>query len=142
MVKKQYHTPVSVMKHLRDAWGKLERQPFPAVDLTLRKEMTYFDNPSSHKQMQEYDHFFAYTKTFPLWDKRKNRDNRLYLPDIHEHIFEQEKRKAVPVLTSLNYGRPCRVQYDFPCKQYNRNAEIASLYRRHGVMPPIEREVQ
>ncbi|KAK4884588.1 hypothetical protein RN001_000859 [Aquatica leii] len=116
----------------------------PSVDLTKRKTMTYFDNPTSETTQQEYDLFFAYTKPYPLYDQRKNRDNRGNVKDIRENIFRQEKRKPIAALTSMTYGRPIRFnsQYDFPILQYFRQAEIATLYRRHGVMPVIEREVQ
>ncbi|KAB0803975.1 hypothetical protein PPYR_00945 [Photinus pyralis] len=139
--KTEFKTPISIMKSKEQAWAKLERAPFPAPDLTKLKTMTYFDNPINYEFKQEYDHFFAFTKTLPLFDHRKRTDNRAYPADIREHIFQQEKRKAVPATTSLVYGRPCRVQIDFPMMQYFRQAEIASMYRRSGVMPPIEREL-
>lgn len=57
--------------------------------IELTPELTYFNNPVTHMGKTEYDLFFAYTKTFPLYDQRKIRDNRQYLPDIHENIFQQ-----------------------------------------------------
>lgn len=58
-------------------------------EIDLTKELTYFNNPVSHTRIKEYDLFFAYTKVFPLYDQRKTRDNRQYLPDIRENIFQQ-----------------------------------------------------
>lgn len=62
--------------------------------------MTYFNNVSKFHNVQEYDLYFAYTKTFPLWDERKGRDNRCYLPDIRENIFHQVSNR-----TTLNKFR-------------------------------------
>lgn len=62
---------------------------FQNKDIDLTKDINYFNNPKTFRRETEYDLFFSYTRMFPLWDQRKNRDNRRYPPDIHEHIFQQ-----------------------------------------------------
>lgn len=57
--------------------------------MDLVPEISYFNNKQEHSRMLEYDHYFAYTKTFPLWDPNKPKDNTRYLPIIRENIFEQ-----------------------------------------------------
>lgn len=108
--KGEWHTPISVLKHKQTIWEKLEKcERVRILDMTtyirvvychsyfllqdknieLAPEISYFNNPVTFKPLEEYDLFFAYTKTFPLYDDRKSRENRLYLPDIYEGIFQQ-----------------------------------------------------
>lgn len=109
--KGEWHTPISTLKHKQTIWEKLEKCErvrnlfltitvilnstvtfffvFQDKNIDLFPEISYFNNPVTFKPMEEYDLFFAYTKTFPLYDDRKNRENRLYLPDVHERIFQQ-----------------------------------------------------
>lgn len=57
--------------------------------LNLDKELNFFDNETVHPSLSEYDLFFSNTRICPLWDKRKLRENRQYLPDLRERIFQQ-----------------------------------------------------
>lgn len=61
----------------------------PKVDLTNMNEISYFNSHRKVVHVPEYDLFFAYTKTFPLFDKRKERCNTQYFPDTRENIFRQ-----------------------------------------------------
>ncbi|KAH0814284.1 hypothetical protein GEV33_008508 [Tenebrio molitor] len=110
--------------------------------LDTSKPITFFNNPLKWQWSAEYDRFFAYTKIFPLWDQRKPKDNCQYLPDIRENIYEQEKDKPVPVLTSYNYGLPCRRLLDQPETGYRRIQATGDFKRRRGVMKVIEKKPQ
>ncbi|XP_028133837.1 uncharacterized protein LOC114329022 [Diabrotica virgifera virgifera] len=140
MSRAEWFTPVAHQKNYQYFWGKLEDSVPKAVPLDLEPTLSYFNNETTHEYIQEYDLHFNYTKTFPLWDKRKNKDNANYLPDIRENIFEQEKDKPVPVLTSMTYGKLYNVEYDKPEVIYRRQHAIQDFQRRRGVLFPKERK--
>ncbi|KAK9892071.1 hypothetical protein WA026_018269 [Henosepilachna vigintioctopunctata] len=135
-VKYEEFRPINVVLLYKKFVELCQPPPVP-----LEPRMTYFNNKPTHKWKAEYDHFFAYTKIFPLWDRRKAKCNGVYLPDIHENIFQQEKDKPVPVLTSMEYGRPCRPFYDIR-ENYCRRHATNDFYRPRGVMRVIEKKVQ
>ncbi|KAJ8949525.1 hypothetical protein NQ314_008224 [Rhamnusium bicolor] len=137
--KATWYTPYIALRQKEIAWQKLDNGGWVAPKVDLSERITYFNNVAKYKRSSEYDLFFSYQKTFPLWDKRKIRDNRPYLPDIHEHIFQEEKDKPVPVLTSMNYGRPCRVQYDETETKFRRQNATADFRRKRGVIRVKER---
>ncbi|XP_044746256.1 uncharacterized protein LOC123307856 [Coccinella septempunctata] len=137
----EYRTPVCIMKGLEKQFQKIERGSWQHKPIPLEPQMTFFNNKPTYKWSSEYDHFFAYTKIFPLWDRRKAKCNGVYLPDIHENTFQQEKEKPVPVLTSMVYGRPCRPFYDLQ-ENYRRQHATSDFYRPRGVMRVIEKELQ
>ncbi|XP_023018108.2 uncharacterized protein [Leptinotarsa decemlineata] len=131
--KATWYTPIAVLKNKQEGWQKIEDTCWKAPPVDLTKEINYFNNDFQHHSLPEYDLYFAFTKTLPLWDERKGRDNRSYLPDIHDNIFEQEKLKPIPALTSMNYGRPCRVPYDVSDITYRRQNATSDFKRRRGV---------
>ncbi|CAH1164409.1 unnamed protein product [Phaedon cochleariae] len=138
--KATWFTPIAVLKNRQEAWKKIDDNGWKAAPVDLDKEITFFNNNSQHRSLPEYDLYFAYTKTLPLWDERKNRDNRRFLPDIHENIFQQEKDKPVPALSSMNYGRPCRTTYDKPEGTFRRQNATSDFKRRRGVACVKERQ--
>ncbi|KAJ8963415.1 hypothetical protein NQ318_018895 [Aromia moschata] len=126
-------TPIAYIKNKQQAWQKIDDKGWKPQELDAKEEINFFNTPqTSKKRMCEYDLFFSYAKAFPLWDQRKNRENRQFLRDIHENIFREEENKPIPVLTSLNYGRPCRVQYDEVETKYRRQTAISDFMRRQG----------
>ncbi|KAL3288165.1 hypothetical protein HHI36_002616, partial [Cryptolaemus montrouzieri] len=52
-----------------------------------------------------------------------------------------ERDKPVPVLTSMEYGRPCRAFYDLQ-ENYRRQHATGDFYRPRGVFRVIEKKVQ
>ncbi|CAH1365117.1 hypothetical protein MTP99_001410 [Tenebrio molitor] len=140
--KAQWFTPINAMKNKEEVWARLERSGWSSPKLDTSKPITFFNNPLKWQWSAEYDRFFAYTKIFPLWDQRKPKDNCQYLPDIRENIYEQEKDKPVPVLTSYNYGLPCRRLLDQPETGYRRIQATGDFKRRRGVMKVIEKKPQ
>ncbi|KAG5871405.1 hypothetical protein JTB14_004957 [Gonioctena quinquepunctata] len=129
----QWFTPIAVQKNKNQIYQKLEDTCWKAQPLNLTKEINYFNNDSQHTSLPQYDIYFSYTHTLPLWDIRKIRDNRSYLPDIRENIFEQEKHKPVPALSSMIYGRPCRVPYDISESTHRRKNATSDFKRRRGI---------
>ncbi|KAF5280460.1 hypothetical protein FQR65_LT03269 [Abscondita terminalis] len=145
MMKRLLYVPPTIfIKSREEQWEKLENYKFIGEDLTEKETIPYFNNKSDHVAQQQYDLFFSFTKSFPLYDQRKSRDNRGYPNDIYKNIFKQERNKAIPPTSSMMYGRPIRLKNhsDYPMPENYKQAQIETFYRRHGVMPPIEKEVQ
>ncbi|XP_044265957.1 uncharacterized protein LOC123012177 [Tribolium madens] len=141
--KAQWHTPINVIKNKQEVWTVLENTGWKPEKIDTAKTITFFDNPMKRQHRSaEYDLFFAYTKVFPLWDPRKPKDNCQYLRDIRENIYQQEKAKPVPVLTSLNYGLTARRLLDQPETCFKRIHATSDFKRRRGVMKVEEREPQ
>ncbi|CAG9854352.1 unnamed protein product [Phyllotreta striolata] len=137
----QWHHPNLVKMFGDEITDYLENTCWnPPKPPELEKKITYFNNTSTHHRTREYDLYFAFTKVFPLWDQRKNRCNRMFIPDVRENIFEQEKHKQFPVVTSMIYGRPCRVPYDTSEPAFRRANVMADFRRRTGVMMVKERK--
>ncbi|CAH1113994.1 unnamed protein product [Psylliodes chrysocephalus] len=135
----EWHHPNHVKAYYDAITSKLEDTCWnpPRPDST--KKLTYFNNVSEHTRAKEYDLYFAYTKKYPLWDQRKNKENRLFVPDVRENIFQQEINKPFPVVTSMTYGRPCRPAYDASDPLYRRVNAMGNFMRRRGVMRVKER---
>ncbi|GJQ78447.1 hypothetical protein Trydic_g11566 [Trypoxylus dichotomus] len=126
----EWQTPVAYMKNRQEIFAKLDKTDI-IRPLDLEKEISYFNNERAKGHTAAFDLFFAYTKTFPLFDSRKFRDDRKYLPDIWKNIHEQEEGKAVPALTSMQYGR--RPIYDPPTGHHHRQSHSSSIYRKRQV---------
>ncbi|KAJ8980454.1 hypothetical protein NQ317_007650, partial [Molorchus minor] len=128
-----WYTPVAYIKAKQHGWKKIDDKGWKAPELDTKEEMNFFNSSrSSKKRKCEYDLFFSYARVLPLWDQRKNRENRQFLRDIHENVFREEENKSIPVLTSLVYGRPCRVQYDEVETKYRRQTATKDFMRRQG----------
>nr|CAI5825487.1 unnamed protein product [Callosobruchus analis] len=138
--KATWYTPIASIKNKEEAWQRIDRKGWVAPKMDLEPEISYFNNNFKYERLPEYDLYFSYTKVFPLWDERKSKDNRRYLPDIWENIYEQEKDKPVPAITSMTYGRPCRPPYDYVDATYRKVNARTDFYRRRGVMRVKERQ--
>ncbi|KAK9727542.1 hypothetical protein QE152_g19136 [Popillia japonica] len=84
----QWQTPVAYMRNMEAMFTKLEKTDI-LKPLDLENEISYFKNERAKGHTAAFDLFFAYTKTFPLFDHRKCRDDRKYLPDVWANIYEQ-----------------------------------------------------
>ncbi|XP_060529499.1 uncharacterized protein LOC132703940 isoform X2 [Cylas formicarius] len=90
--KAQWYTPVARLKNREQVWEIIERKGWKSEKVNTEKEISYFDAAPRYTHLLEYDRYFAFTKAFPLWDPRKPKDNRKYLPTVRENIFEQTIR--------------------------------------------------
>ncbi|KAH1007532.1 uncharacterized protein LOC109540480 [Dendroctonus ponderosae] len=134
MPKATWLTPTASLKNREEVWSRIENNGWKTIEMSLDPQITYFNNHQKHSRMLEYDHYFAFTKTFPIWDPKKPKDNTRYLPNIRENIFQQEKNKPVPALTSLTYGRPTLSTYDEVETAFKRSCATADFYRKKGVL--------
>ncbi|KAL1514336.1 hypothetical protein ABEB36_003609 [Hypothenemus hampei] len=132
MPKATWFTPIARLKNREEVWTRIENNGWKTVKMDLDPEISYFNNKSCHSRMLEYDHYFAYTKTFPLWDPKKPKDNTPDLRTIRKNISEQEKDKPVPVLTSLNYGRMTLIPYGEVETTFKRFTATNDFYRKSG----------
>ncbi|KAI4467422.1 hypothetical protein MML48_2g00006256 [Holotrichia oblita] len=133
----EWLTPVAHMRNMENMFTKLEKTDI-LQHVDLEKDISYFRNERAKGHTAAFDLFFSYTKTFPLFDPRKCRDDRKYLPDTWENIYEQEEGKPVPALTSMLYGR--RPLYDSPPGKHNRRAHIQNFYRKRQVFAGPEKQ--
>ncbi|XP_050305571.1 uncharacterized protein LOC126742809 [Anthonomus grandis grandis] len=134
MPKATWYTPIARLKNREEVWSRIENKGWKTIPMDLELEINYFNNRQQHSRLLEYDHYFAFTKTFPLWDPKKAKDNRRFLPTIRENIFQQEKDKPVPALTSLNYGRTTLTFYDEVETAFKRSCPTCDFYRKRGVL--------
>lgn len=102
-----FECPLRVTNSTQDVNFRSLFQKAPSI--ALDPEITFFNNNFVYERLPEYDLYFAYTKTWPLWDERKTKDNRRFLPDIRENIFEQVsencgryRQKGIPSNRYLN----------------------------------------
>ncbi|CAG9761277.1 unnamed protein product [Ceutorhynchus assimilis] len=138
--KGTWHTPLASMKNREEVMGRIENKGWKTEKMSLKPEITYFNTVSSHVPLSLYDQYFASTKTFPLWDPKKPKDNSKYLPKIREYIYKQEKNKPVPALTSYTYGLSTLTFYDEIESAFKRSCATNDFYRRRGVMDLDEKD--
>ncbi|CAH1954689.1 unnamed protein product [Acanthoscelides obtectus] len=105
--KATWYTPIASMKNKEEVWQSIDKKGWVAPKMDLVPEISYFNNNFKYDRLPEYDLYFSYTKVLPLWDERKSKDNRRYLPDIWENIHEQGYVHYVYSFTI--FRRSCRV---------------------------------
>lgn len=101
-------------------WFQLE--PFAP-----RHSITYFNNNKEESAKSAYKrlHSLEFDLSKPRCDRAK--------PDLYWlEISRENKGHKVPMTTNLWYGRPNRVQVDFPETKFNRSSKMQEFYTRCG----------
>ncbi|XP_008293387.1 uncharacterized protein C5orf49 homolog [Stegastes partitus] len=94
------------------------------------KEMTYFNRSSKVPDVSTYDQVFHQAEGY---DMKLHRDDRRHYRGRGLNVNEEEKSRAVPVLSSSVYGR--RPAIDRPGQQYARVACIkAEFFMKNGII--------
>ena len=99
-----------------------------------REMYTYFNSQTQGKRI--FDKKTAYDRLHDKspYDFRKARCDRKKQSTIWEGIHEQNKYHKVGITTSLWYGRPNRIQVDFPESKFRRSRFIQdSFYSRNNL---------
>ncbi|XP_039978245.1 uncharacterized protein C5orf49 homolog [Xiphias gladius] len=96
------------------------------------KEMSYFDKDSKVTEVSMYDQVYHQAEGY---DIKLHRDDRKHYKGRGLDINEEEKSRAVPVLSSSEYGRrPVPVLYETG-RQHARVACIkAEFFMRNGII--------
>lgn len=103
-------------------------EPFGARD-----SITFFDNHKSLETRSDtvtgYDRLHDRTP----YDQTKPRCDRTKQAIIWQGIHVENKSHRIPMIAEHWYGRPNRVQVDFPDGKYRRSNKIRdNFYRRNG----------
>ena len=98
--------------------------------------MTYFNNnknsiiiSDSLSKITGYDRLH----NVPPYDYTKTRCDRSKPSKIWNEIYKENIHHTVPMITSHWYGRPNRVQVDFPDNKFKKSNKMRdNFYRRNG----------
>ncbi|CAK8694488.1 unnamed protein product [Clavelina lepadiformis] len=117
-----------VTKKAHEDWKKPYGSWLKAND--MNKDITYFNNNKQHKKYSEYDRLFHVDYKYEKKLHRDDRINRLNL-----NVREEEKPKAVPVLSSSVYG--AKPQLEKPSREhFNIESVNKGFYRSRGTNIP------
>ncbi|XP_019874762.1 uncharacterized protein LOC109602766 [Aethina tumida] len=134
--KGEWRTPNIEHNFQKEVNLKFDTTGWKPDKVDLDPVISYYRNNLFYPDQTQYDLFFAFTKPFPIWDNKKPRCNRPYMPVVRENIFQQEWKKAVPVLTSHLYGK--RPPIDWEDTSHRRANMTADMYRRFGIMTALD----
>ncbi|XP_056154942.1 cilia- and flagella-associated protein 90 [Lampris incognitus] len=99
------------------------------------RETTYFNSESKTSDVLVYDRLFKWAEG---WDSRQHRDDRKHSNGRGLHVYEEEKSRVVPLLSSSEYGRrpvPERYQSE---KQFVRVAHVQKeFFRKNGITQDV-----
>ena len=93
----------------------------------LRNSITYFNNNKEDSAKSAYErlHSVDFDLSKPRCDRTK--------PSLYWlEISKENQGHKVPMTTNLWYGRPNRVQVDFPGTKFNRSSKMQEFYIRCG----------
>lgn len=126
-VKKTQWYPPHIVSLQNDEHVKIfERFTCETPKASSEEEITYFGSKLKRKP-------FQMTNEVSLaWDPKKKKDNSTDCISVRNNIFNQEKDKPVPAVSSFQYGRLKR--YDMPSGEFRRSSfQKAVIHYRSGI---------
>ncbi|KAK9308927.1 hypothetical protein QLX08_001330 [Tetragonisca angustula] len=127
MAETEYVIPWVQMRAKREYILKASKQ-YPVLEpFAPRHSITYFNNNKEESAKSAYErlHSLDFDLSKPRCDRTK--------PDLYwSEISRENKGHKVPMTTNLWYGRPNRVQVDFPETKFNRSSKTQEFYTRCG----------
>lgn len=113
--KVQWYTPNAIMRQREEQIRRFDK--FENKTRKVQKEeISYFLNPtkSEHRMVHAL-------REHKRWDPKRKKENSADFTSIRKNIFDQEKEKVVSIISSFEYGRPCRMPYDMPTECRRRS---------------------
>ncbi|XP_071866723.1 uncharacterized protein [Bombus fervidus] len=127
MYRTEYIIPWVQMRAREEYILKASRQ-YPVLDpFAFRNSITYFNNNKEDSAKSAYErlHSVDFDLSKPRCDRTK--------PSLYWlEISKENQGHKVPMTTNLWYGRPNRVQVDFPGTKFNRSSKMQEFYIRCG----------
>ncbi|KAK2588556.1 hypothetical protein KPH14_006332 [Odynerus spinipes] len=108
--------------------GVVNLEPFAP-----RHSITFFNNNKREKRAAEVALAYDRLHGEEVFDPRKARAERTNPSLIWSEIYEENKRHIIPMTTSHSYGRPNRVQIDYPDNTFRRATQTREFYRRNDL---------
>lgn len=85
-------TPDVATKRKAFCWAKYEKCKWVPVKHSKEFDATYFNNPRTFAEKNQYDLYFVISRMLPLYDQRKSRENKACIADIRENIYKQVRK--------------------------------------------------
>ncbi|XP_012172064.1 uncharacterized protein LOC105666518 [Bombus terrestris] len=127
MYRTEYVIPWVQMRAREEYILKASRQ-YPVLDpFALRNSITYFNNNKEDSAKSAYERLHSVD-----FDLSKPRSDRTKPSLYWLEISKENQGHKVPMTTNLWYGRPNRVQVDFPGTKFNRSSKMQEFYIRCG----------
>ncbi|XP_011692028.1 PREDICTED: uncharacterized protein LOC105452534 isoform X2 [Wasmannia auropunctata] len=98
---------------------------------TERHSTTYFGNRKREKRIADARSAYDRLHDITPFDPGKPRCDRTKQSFIWAEIHEENKCHVVPMTANHWYGRPNRVQIDYPDMKFAQSSETRDFYSRH-----------
>ncbi|XP_056001362.1 cilia- and flagella-associated protein 90-like [Ostrea edulis] len=114
-------------------WSRNELEDKKDSYFGKRTRNTVVDTCSTYERL-----FHPSTQAY---DSKIHRDDRNNTLKIGRAVYDEEKKRVLPLLSSSVYGQRACQLFEPPCRAHVRIAHIAqSFYRKRGTgLPPIEK---
>ncbi|TGZ47922.1 Uncharacterized protein DBV15_07606 [Temnothorax longispinosus] len=143
MYRTEFITPWMRMRGWEASIRNEMKRSSVAEPSTERHSTTYFDNRKREERRRigvagarsAYDRLHG-DDVIPF-DPSKPRCDRTKPSFIWARIHEEDKRHVVPMTANHWYGRPNRVQIDYPDMRFARSSKTRDFYsRNHLILTP------
>ncbi|XP_029036969.1 uncharacterized protein LOC114873140 [Osmia bicornis bicornis] len=133
----EFVTPWVQMRATEECMVK-EAKQYPMLEpFAPRHSISYFNNNKEDSTRSAYERLHS-----GVFDPSKARCDRTKPSLYWLEISNENKGHKVPMTTNLWYGRPNRVQVDFPEKKFNRSNKMREFYsRKFRLIDEDERKV-
>ncbi|XP_018375453.1 PREDICTED: uncharacterized protein LOC108769131 [Trachymyrmex cornetzi] len=134
MYRTEFITPWNHMRRQEVSIRNEMKRLKVAEPSTERHSTTYFDNRKREKRIA--DTRLAYDRLHDVtpFDPSKPRCDRTKPRFIWAEIHEENKRHVVPMTANHWYGRPNRVQIDYPDMRFARSSKTRDFYSRNHLI--------
>ncbi|CAL7937485.1 unnamed protein product [Xylocopa violacea] len=123
MHRTEYITPWVQMRAREECVLKASKQ-YPVLEPFAPRCMdSYFNNYKEDSTKSAYERLHRVD-----FDPRKSRCDRTKQSLYWLEISKENRGHKVPMTSNLWYGRPNRVQIDFPGKKFNRSSRMQEFY--------------
>lgn len=110
--------------------GYRQDDKFKAEPLTERYSQTYFNNRKREWRIADVRSSYDRSHDVAPFDPSKPRCDRARRSLIWAEIHEENKRHVVPMTVNHWYGRPNRIQIDYPDMKFARSSKTKDFYSR------------
>ncbi|XP_053976783.1 uncharacterized protein LOC128875317 [Hylaeus volcanicus] len=119
-----------VQMRARDEHTLRARKFYPVLEpFAPRHSISYFNNNKKDSAKSAYERLHS-AADFDLGKPRCDRTK----PSLYWlEIAKENNGHTVPMTSNHWYGRPNRIQVDFPQKKFNRSSKMLEFYSRSGL---------
>ncbi|KAH0945452.1 hypothetical protein HN011_001137 [Eciton burchellii] len=130
MNRVEFITPWIQQRRIEDGIRNEMRILTVAEPWAERHSITYFNNRKRERRIADVRSAYDRAHDLTPFDPSKPRCDRPKQSLIWAEIHDENKRHVVPMTANHSYGRPNRVQIDYPDPRFARSSKTKDFYSR------------